>query len=131
MMWFAFSFVIAKFKHKIFVFSCIFYSILDIEFHIDVSFHENIFKMSQFFKCSIARFTIRFYVIFKINKLSNFDSFVFAIFALIYNFDQIISRWKSLFENFKQYIVEKITSLKKLHRWKNYIVEKICTKILN
>ena len=90
--------------------------------------------------------SILFYI--EINKLSNFDSFVFAIFVSMYNF---LRHWKSLFENFKQYIVEKITSLKKLHRWKNHIVEKItslkkshrwksfkicivekiCTKILN
>ena len=41
-MWFAFSFVIVKFKHKIFVQWCIFHSILNIKFHIDVSFYENI-----------------------------------------------------------------------------------------
>ena len=41
MMWFAFSFVIAEFRHRIFASWCIFYSILDINFRIDVSFHEN------------------------------------------------------------------------------------------
>ena len=78
---------------------------------------------SQFFKCSIARFTIRFYVIFEINKLSNFDSFVFAIFASMYNLIlQNLRHRKSLFENFKQHIVEKVLKYVSL---KNHIVEKI------
>ena len=75
------------------------------------------FKTSQFFKCSIARFTNRLYVIFEINKSSNFDSFVFAIFASIYNLLlQNLRHRENLFENFKQYIVEKVVSLKKSHR---------------
>ena len=65
------------------------------------------FKTSQFFRCSIARLTNRLYVIFEVNKLSNFDLFDFAIFA------SNSSHWKSLFENFKQRIAEKVTSLKK------------------
>ena len=69
------------------------------------------------FNHSIAIFTNRFYVIFEINKSSNFDSFVIAIFASMYDLTlQNLRHLKSLFKNFKQYIAEKI---------KIYIVEKI------
>ena len=79
-----------------------------------------IFRTSQFFKCSIARFTNRFYVIFEINKSSNFDSFVFAIFASMYDSTrQNLRHRESLLENFKIRIVEKVASLKKSHRWKS------------
>ena len=82
-----------------------------------------IFKTSQFFRYSIARFTIRFYVIFEINRLFNFDSFVFANFASMYNLTlQNLRHWENLLESFKQYIAKKITSLKKFqdtHRWKS------------
>ena len=80
---------------------------------------------------SIARFTNRLYVIFEVNKLSNFDLFVFAIFASMYDLAlQNLRHWKNLFENSKQYIVEKIkiyivkkilecVSLRKSFRWKS------------
>ena len=65
---------------------------------------------SQFFRCSIARFTIRFYVIFEVNRLSNFDSFVFAVFASMYDLVlQNLRHWR----NSRMRIVERITSLKK------------------
>ena len=41
MMWLAFSFVIAELRQLIFASWCIFYSISNIRFHIDASFHEN------------------------------------------------------------------------------------------
>ena len=72
-----------------------------------------IFRTSQFFRCSIARFTIRFYVIFEINKLSNFDSFVFAIFASMH--DLIL---KSI--TLKKFVRKFQTT----YRWENHIVEK-------
>ena len=37
----------------------------------------------------------------------------------------ILSRWRSLLENFRQRIAERVTSLKKLHRWKSHIAERV------
>ena len=77
------------------------------------------FKTSQFFKYSIARFTIRLYVIFEVNKSSNLDSFVFAIFASMHDLILEFIALKKLARKFqttyrwKNRIVEKITSLKK------------------
>ena len=61
---------------------------------------------------SIARFTNRFYVIFEINKSSNFDSFIFAIFTSIHD---------------SKYITLKklVRKLQTIHHWKSHIVEKI------
>ena len=73
------------------------------------------FRTSQFFKYSIARLTIRSYVISEVNRSSNFDSFISAIFASMYDLAlQNLRHRESLLENFKQYIVEKIISLRKL-----------------
>ena len=41
MMWFVFSFVIAELRHRVFAQWCNVYSISDINFRIDVSFHED------------------------------------------------------------------------------------------
>ena len=101
---------IALLKHKILVSWCIFYSILNIRSHIDALLHE---ETQNVFNHSIARLTIRSYVIFEVNKSSNFDSFVSAFFA------SNLSRWKSLLESFRQRIAEKTSKL---------IVEKVCTK---
>ena len=118
MMWFAFSFVIAKFKHRIFAQWCIVYSISDINFRIDVSFHENLKHDRNFSDArSHARFTIRFYVIFEINRLSNFDSFVFAIFASMY--DLILQNLRHIT------LSEFVRKFQTTHRWKSYIVEKV------
>ena len=129
---------IALFKQLIFVSWCIFYSILNIKFYIDVSFREKshskrcIFQIRSITRSHVLRFDFTLY--FKSIRVSNLDSFVFAIFISMHDLDQNISRWKNLFENFKQRIAEKITSLKKSHRWKSFKtrrVEKVCTKISN
>ena len=56
-----------------------------------------------------------------------------SIRSFLHSFNRcmILSRWKSLFENFKQRIVEEIISLRESHRWESYIVEKVCTKVSN
>ena len=78
---------------------------------------------SNSINCSIARLTIRLYVISEVNRSSNLDSFNFAIFASMYNLAlQNLRHRESLFESFKQYIVEKVTSLRKIQNsslWKN------------
>ena len=76
-----------------------------------------IFRTSQFFRYSIARFTNRLYVIFEVNKSSNFDSFESAIFASMCDLTQNLLRWKSLLENFKQCIVEKISKIISLKKF--------------
>ena len=80
-----------------------------------------IFKTSQFFKYSIAYFTIRFCVIFEINKFIEFR------FARFYNFR--IDVWF----NFKKFTSSKkfVRKFQTIHYWKNYIVEKVYTKISN
>ena len=119
---------IALLKQKVFVLWCIFYSILDINFHIDVSFYEEHLEIQNVFNRSIARLTIRSYVIFEVNRSSNFDSFVFAIFASMH--DLILE--SITFKEFAR-------KLQTIHRWENfrthrfkrariYIVEKACTK---
>ena len=63
---------IALFRQKILVSPCIFYPILDIRSHIDVSLHEKShsehFETQNAFNYSIARFTNRSYVIHDINR---------------------------------------------------------------
>ena len=122
MMWFAFSFVIAELKQLIFVSKCIVYSILNIKFHIDVSFHENTFKTFHFsnirsiFRSHALQFDSTSYLK-SINHRISIRSFLQSSHRCM-----ISSRWKSLLENFKQYVVEKIlkyASLRKLYRWKN------------
>ena len=67
----------------------------------------------QFFKCSIARFTIRFYVILK-SIWFRFVRFCnFYIDAWFHHVEKICSK------------ISNNASLKKSYRWKNYIVEKI------
>ena len=122
MMWFAFSFVIAELKHKIFVSWCIFQSISDIKFHIDATSHEKTNSESRTFSLdrTFYKSTLRH---IWVNKSSNFDSFVFAVFASMYDLAlQNLRHRKSLFGSFKQCIVEKITSLREFqdtHRWKS------------
>ena len=137
MMWFAFSFVIAKFKHKIFAQWCNFHSIINIKIHIDVLFRRNIQNVAIF-----QIFDRTFYnsILRHIWNTSNFDSFVFAVFASMYDLIfqnlryimlkkfvrklQTIYRWKS--QNLHRW-----KNFLKSHRWKNHIVEKVCTKISN
>ena len=115
-----------------FMIYCLFNSKYQISYRCFISW-RCIFKTSQFFKCSIARFTNRFYVIFEVNRLSNFDSFDFAFSHRIHRIEKICSK------------VSSNVSLKELHRWKSfkihrfektlnikiYIVERICTKTSN
>ena len=113
MMWFAFSFVIAKFKHKIFVSWYIVYSISNINFRIDVSFHENSKHDRNFSdaRSHVLQFDFTSYL--ESTDSSNLDSFVSAIFASMYDLIlQNLHRWKS-------HIAEEVASLKKLHRWKS------------
>ena len=113
---------IALFKQLILVSWCIFYSILDIRFHIDASINEKAHSKRRTF--SDNRSIARSHVL-QIDFTSYLKSINHRI--LICSFLQsshryMIRHWKSLFESFKQYIVEKIlevTSLKKLHRWKS------------
>ena len=122
---------IALFKHKIFASWCTFYSILNIRFHIDVSFFEeshlerrissNIRSIAR----SIARLTNRFYVIFHVNRFIRFRFVRFCTFRVDAWFYHIEKTCSKALNN---------ASLKKLqntHRWKNYIVEKVCTKVSN
>ena len=75
------------------------------------------FRTSQSFRYSIARLTIRLYVISEVNRSSNLDSFVSAIFASMYDLALQNLRYReSLLENFRQYIAEEaleVTSLRK------------------
>ena len=118
---------IALFKQKIFASWCIFYSILNINFHIDVSHYEKHFEIQDVFSHSIARFTIRFYVIFEVNKSSNFDSFVFALFASMHDFitsKEFVRKFQTT-HRWKIHIVKKVTSLRESHRWENHIAERV------
>ena len=113
---------IALFKQLILVSWCIFYSILDIRFHIDASINEKAHSKRRTF--SDNRSIARSHVL-QIDFTSYLKSINHRI--LIRSFLQSSHRymtrhWKSLLESFKQCIVEKtleITSLKELHRWKN------------
>ena len=125
---------IALFRQLILTSWCIFYSILDIKFHIDVSSHE---EMQNVFSHLIARFTIRFYVIFEVNKSSNLDSFVSAVFTSMHDLESItlkelarklqtIRHWESFkthrFEEASELIVKEALDIR------IYIAERTCTK---
>ena len=113
---------IVLFKQKIFVSRYIVYSILNIKFHIDITFYKKTNSKFQTFSfdCMFYKSIFRY---FKINKSMNFDLFDFAIFVSMY--DLILQKLryrKNLFENFKQHIVEKVLKYVSL---KNYIIKKI------
>ena len=86
-----------------------------------------IFRTSQFFRCSIARFTIRFYVISQANTC------IESRFVRFCNLH--IDAWSRS----RHITLKKLArKLQTMHRWKNsrthrwkrriYIVEKVCTK---
>ena len=112
-MWFAFSFVIAKFKHKVLVLWCIVYSIFYIKFYIDISSHEESYsKRRNFLNIRSHVLQIDFTLYLKsINHRISIRSFLHSSHQCM-----ILSRRKNLLENFKQRIVERITSLKKFAR---------------
>ena len=122
---------IALLKQKILASWCIVYSILNIDFYIDVSFHEDAYSKRRNFsdvRSHVLQFDFTSYLKSLNHRISIRSFLQFSHRCMI------LSRWKNLFENFKQRIVEKNTSLKKSCRWKNFktrIVEKICTKISN
>ena len=114
---------IALLRQKILVSWCIVDSILDIRFHIDASSREEsnsercTFQIRSITRSHALRFDFTSYL--KSIRVSNLDSFVFAIFTSMHDLDQDISRWKSLLGDFRQRIAEKAEI---------YIAEKVCTK---
>ena len=123
MMWFAFSFVIAELRHRVFAFWCIFYSILDINFRIDASSHEDSKHDRNFSdaRSHVLQFDFTSYL--EPTDSLNFDSFVSAIFASIHDSAlkkfarklQTIRRWESS----RIRIAERVTSLRELRRWES------------
>ena len=122
---------IAILKHKIFVSWCIFYLILNIKFHIDVSFHKDTFKTFRYFedfKYSIAYFINRLYVIFQINTFIEFRFVRFcnlridAWFNLkIYHVEKVCTK-VSKYASLKELLISEFTSLKELENssfWKS------------
>ena len=89
--------------------------------------------LSDSVNCSIACLTIRFYVISEINRSSDLDSFVSAVFASMYDLVlQNLRHWRSLLGSFRQYHVERAcseasdnVSLRKSHRWESHIAEEV------
>ena len=75
---------------------------------------RRIFRTSQFFRCSIARFTNRLYVIFEVNRSSNLDSFVFAVFASMHDLSLKFTALRKF-----------ARKLQTTYRWKNRIAEKV------
>ena len=115
MMWFAFSFVIALLRQLIFVSWCIVYSILDIRFHIDVSFRENTFRTSSNARSHVIQFDFTSYLKSINHRISN-RSFLQSSYR-IYQIEKVCSK------------VSDNASLKKSHRWKSHIVEKISSRV--
>ena len=126
MMWFVFSFVIAKLKHKIFVSWCIFYSILDIDFRIDVSFHENSKHDRNFSDVRSHVFQFDFTSYLKsLDYRISIRSFLQSSYrCMILD----ISRWESLLESFKQHIVEKVLKYSSLKKFQNSTLKKFARK---
>ena len=103
---------IAKFKQLILVSWRIFWSILNIKSHIDALFHENAYSERRNFsnaRSHVLHFDFTLYLKSLDYRISIRSFLQFSHRCMIQN----ISRWKSLFENFKQYVVKKVTSLKK------------------
>ena len=91
-------------------------SILNICCHMNATSHE---ETQSVFNYSIARFTNRSYVIFEVNRLLNFDSFVSAVFASMYDLILKSTALKDFARKFQT-----------IHRWENsrdHFTEKVCS----
>ena len=81
------------------------------------------FRTSQFFRYSVARLTNRPYVISEVNRFTG-SRFVRFCSLRIDTWPQNLRHWGSLLGSSRQYIAEKATSLRELHRWGSYIAER-------